>query len=889
MDSFTRRFKIVFDQSPLGMGVLDTAGNLIYSNPALAEVVGTHSPPEDLLWRSMPPEERDDFQARFDQLIAGSRKELRFEGTLHRADDTQGWWRIVMALERDSDGALFVFGTFEDITDRKSGEQRLRQEKESAERATRTKSAFLANMSHEIRTPLHTITGMAELLLQTKLDEEQGEYAQQVRFSAEALLGLINDILDFSKIEAGKLSLEIIEIDLYRILQEAVDMLSLEAHKKELEVISYIDPNVPRHVQGDPTRLRQIVVNLMSNAVKFTSQGQIVVTARLKRREDSRAHIHFTVSDTGIGIPEEKRNKLFQAFSQADSSTTRKFGGTGLGLSICKSLVQLMQGKIGVRSSQGKGSTFWFVLPLVEEHDPVRIFDQRPAADADILIIDDSGTSSEVLERYLARWGARVTRSASGPEALKELKRAAQRNRPFDLALIDLLMPGMDGWQLASEINADRSINSTRLILMSPIGKTAGEAKMRLLRWFDAYLTKPLRVPELYEAISSVLGGSLDLPSAEEEESGLVTPDAEEQARRRAGRKVLVAEDHFVNQQLFRTILEKLGLTVLVANNGREALERVKSEAVDMVFMDVHMPEMNGYEASRRIRRLDQELPIVAVTANATPEERGRCTDAGMNDYLTKPFKNQDLVPIVDAYLPATARGGTAREESRHSEEERDKAAAPGKDGVAGGRPTEGETEASSANGGEGDGDGRAGSRDRTPFKATETGPPPPPHSEDEPEELAELEEVDDVDDMDELGSAEDLEEVEELESVGQENDARDAYGEDVFDFDQAVAAFMGKKDVVQRVVNRFLEHTENQLAELDRLLDERELSQAQTIAHGIKGGAWNLSAKRLGDAAFEIEKAGKEERQDDAVQELDHLKQEFGVFKQACEAHPEL
>ena len=823
------------------MAILDTSGKLVHANQAFSRIIRAETSVDMPVWAFMSLEERDEFKTSFEELAAGSRSELTFEGTLLRSDDSRGWWRIVLALQSDAATGDFVFGTFEDVTTRKSGEEQLRQEKETAERATRTKSAFLANMSHEIRTPLHTITGMAELLLQTELDEEQGEYAQQVRFSAEALLGLINDILDFSKIEAGKLSLEVIEVDLYRIVQEAVDMLSLEAHKKDLEVIRYIDPDVPRHVHGDPTRLRQILVNLMSNAVKFTSQGQIVVTVKLRERRNSRALVAFSVSDSGIGIPEEKRNKLFQAFSQADSSTTRKFGGTGLGLSICKSLVELMRGKIGVKSSEGKGSTFWFVLPMEEEADTKRLFEYRPAQNTRVLIVDDNATSADVLGRYVTRWGGVVSHVSSGPEGLHELKRAAQQNQPYDLAFIDLLMAGMDGWQLASEVNADRSINSTRLILMSPIGKTAGEAKMRLLRWFDAYLTKPLRIPELYEALSSVLGADLDLPSADEDTSP-VSQDPEALARRRRGRRVLVAEDHFVNQQLFRTILEKLGLTVIVANNGREAVELVKTEAVELVFMDVHMPEMNGYEASRQIRKLDADLPIIAVTANATPEERGRCTDAGMNDYLSKPFKNKDLMPLVDQYLPP------------QDGDEAD---------VASGETAAGEPS--------------------TPFKATQRVTPP------DAEAAEPVEELDEPEELEELASEHDTEELEAAEAVEAAEVPGDGSSSEVFDFQGARDAFMGKSEVVRRVVHKFLDHTEHQLEELEKKLGNEALTEAQTIAHGIKGGAWNLSARRLGDAAFVVEEASREERREDARAGLADLNREFRTFKEVCEAHPEL
>jgi CheY-like chemotaxis protein/HPt (histidine-containing phosphotransfer) domain-containing protein len=359
---------------------------------------------------------------------------------------------------------------------------------------------------------------------------------------------------------------------------------------------------------------------------------------------------------------------------------------------------------------------------------------------------------------------------------------------------------------------------------------------MRLLRWFDAYVTKPVRIPEFYEGVSSVLGGSLDLPSADEDTAGLAAT-SEEKARRRAGKRVLVAEDHFVNQQLFRTILEKMGLNVIVANNGREAVERVKNEAIDLVFMDVHMPEMNGYEASQHIRKLDGDLPIIAVTANATPEERGRCTDAGMNDYLSKPFKNKDLVPLVDQYLPLA--------DTDHGE--------------------------------------GAASQQATPFKATQTTTPPPPHVEAQEEEkdLGELESLE-QDEADEEGEGA---QVAKLLPEGESG----SDGRAVFDYDSAVQAFMGKSEVVNRVVNRFIEHTGKQLGQLEALLEDGELSQAQTIAHGIKGGAWNLSAERLGDAAFEVEKATREERSEDARRDLNALNEEFVVFKSACEENPEL
>lgn len=359
----------------------------------------------------------------------------------------------------------YAFGIIEDISHNMKKNEELKNAKNSAEEATKVKSEFLANMSHEIRTPIHTVIGMGELLADTNLDAEQTEYAAQIQFSADVLLSLVNNILDFSKIEAGKFSLEVIEFDPARMAEEAVDLVSLEAHGKGLEIITWNCPDLPFTVKGDPLRIRQIIINLIKNAVKFTRQGEILLTVKPVHFSESRVIVKFSIKDTGIGIPSEKTNELFTSFTQVDSSTTRKYGGTGLGLSICKDLTEIMGGKIGLESQPGKGSTFWFVLPLsLPEQENNLIADKiKEVANLKVLIVDDNKSVQKTLRSYLTAWNCENTGVLNGKDALIKLREASQNSRPYDLALIDARMPGMDGWQLGGEISSDKSINSTKL------------------------------------------------------------------------------------------------------------------------------------------------------------------------------------------------------------------------------------------------------------------------------------------------------------------------------------------------------------------------------------------------------------------------------------------
>jgi CheY-like chemotaxis protein/HPt (histidine-containing phosphotransfer) domain-containing protein len=473
-----------------------------------------------------------------------------------------------------------------------------------------------------------------------------------------------------------------------------------------------------------------------------------------------------------------------------DSSTTRKFGGTGLGLSISRSLVKLMKGNIGVKSTEGRGSTFWFAVPLGVESRG-KVFDEELARGARVLAVDDHALARSVLREYIEATGAQVTEAGSGPDGLRELKNAADAGRPYDVAFIDLLMPGMDGWQMASEVNADKRINSTRLILLSPTGRSAGEAKMKLLKWFDAYLSKPLKVDDISNALQTVLGNDMDLPTLEE----VPAEEVEELEEVEPGGRILVAEDHFVNQQLFKTILEKRGYETILAGNGREAVEMAGSQHIDLIFMDVHMPEMNGYEAARTLRERGFEVPIVAVTANVTRGERERCIEAGMNDYLAKPFKSHDLTPLLHRWLTARSAASGPSEESDGA------AAATGSEAPA----------------------------------APEAAP----------------------------------------ESAESGNGARS-----VFEYQDALAAFMGQPEVVSKVVAKFMDRTASQIEEIRGQLESGDFENARIVAHTIKGGAWNLEARRLGDAAALLEETTRNEDREGSERELARVATEFEALQ---------
>ncbi|AWK87728.1 response regulator [Azospirillum thermophilum] len=678
-----RRMNLILQSASDSICGVDRNGRITFANPAASVMTGFAN--EELLGRNLHAlihhtradgSPYPEAECAVTRVLHTGRTHRGLEDTFWRRDGTSipvEFTASPMLEDGRVEGAVVVF---HEIAERKRAQEAMERAMRAAEAASRAKSEFLANMSHEIRTPMNAILGLIHLIQQTQLSPRQRDYLQKIRMSAQSLLGILNDILDFSKVEAGKLELEHVEFRLDELLQNLAVIVGTSAEEKDIEVLFHVAPGVPLDLIGDPLRLQQVLINLAGNAIKFTEAGEVVVSVAARTVEDDRAVLTFSVRDTGIGISAEQKQRLFQAFSQGDSSTTRRYGGTGLGLAICSRLVSLMGGSMDVESEPGKGSDFHFDA-VFQCHAAAA---ERPRAarpvprDLSVLVVDDNETAREVLGEMAHGFGWTVTASASGAEGIAELERAAAAGHPYDIVLMDWKMPGMDGLETTRRIRAGSRAGAPIIIVVSAFGRekiasTGTEAGV------SGFLVKPVTASSLLDAVTlayshgpaeppetapAASGPRQAQPAAAPALGGAMNSPRTREAGPLAGRRILLVEDNALSQEVAREILERAGAEVALAGNGREAVALVEqSEGFHAVLMDVQMPQMDGFEATRAIRRLPggDGLPIIAMTASALPSDRRRCLEGGMDDHIAKPLDLAQLFTVLGRWAGAPAAG----------------------------------------------------------------------------------------------------------------------------------------------------------------------------------------------------------------------------------------
>ena len=681
-----KRYRTLIESVGEGIGLVSSEERFIMANPAAENIFGV--PSGGLLGRNLREFCAPDQFTRVREETGLRQKGEKsvYEIDIRRPDGAARNLLITAAPQFDGqERFLGTFGVFRDVTEGKRAEAELLETNRHLEQATAranemaaraemasaAKSEFLAHMSHEIRTPMNGVLGMIGLLLDTHLTGDQRRFAQTARASADALLALINDILDFSKIEARKLELEILDFSLHHLLDDCAGMMALRAYEKGLVLGCVTAPEVPAEVRGDPGRLQQILVNLISNAIKFTAQGEVIIRASLVSETASEVLLRFAVRDSGIGIPADKLGRLFVKFSQVDSSTTRTYGGTGLGLAISKQLAELMGGEIGVQSEAGQGSEFWFTVRLANAsvREPAAALAPADLRGVRVLVVDDRPVNREIFLVLLKSWGLRPAEAADGLSAMQALAQAQAAQDPFAIAILDMQMPGLDGESLGRATKADPNLRDTRLVMCSSLGQLGANQRLEEIG-FVAVLTKPVRRSELREALVAAISGKRIEASRAQATPGFAPGRGLSPAR------ILVAEDNITNQQVAVGILRNLGLRAEVAANGVEALQAIKTIPYDLVLMDVQMPEMDGLEATRRIRKAEARgqrtedrgqgeaghsasprTPIIAMTAHALQRDREVCLAAGMDDYVTKPIEVAALVAVLEKWLKPRGDG----------------------------------------------------------------------------------------------------------------------------------------------------------------------------------------------------------------------------------------